>query len=173
MITPAWVRVMAAYNAEMNRRVYAAADTLTPAQRGADRGAFFGSVHGTLSHLLWGDSTWMHRFAGWPKPEGGIRESPRLFAEWEALKAARVAADARIADWAAAVDPSWLSGELRWFSAAANRDMAQPAWLLVTHFFNHQTHHRGQIHALLTGFGAATGDTDLPFILDPAVLAAG
>jgi uncharacterized damage-inducible protein DinB len=36
----------------------------------------------------------------------------------------------------------------------------------VTHFFNHQTHHRGQVHALLTGFGEQTGDTDLPFVLD-------
>jgi uncharacterized damage-inducible protein DinB len=173
MITPAWVRVMAAYNAEMNRRLYTAADGLTPAQRNEDRGAFFGSIHGTLSHLLWGDSTWMHRFAGWPRPEGGIAGSPRLFADWEALKAARGDADARIEAWAAQLDPAWLAGTLRWVSAAANREMTQPASLLVTHFFNHQTHHRGQVHALLTGFGARTGDTDLPFILDPAVLAAG
>jgi uncharacterized damage-inducible protein DinB len=173
MITPHWVRVMAAYNAEMNRRLYAAADALTPAQRSEDRGAFFGSIHGTLSHLMWGDSIWMHRFAGWPRPEGGIRESPQLFPDWPALKQLRAATDARIEAWAAQLDPAWLGGTQRWHSAASGREMAQPVWLVVTHFFNHQTHHRGQAHALLTGFGAATGDTDLPFILDPAILATG
>ena len=78
MITPDWVRLMAAYNAEMNRRIYAAADRLTPAQRTEDRGAFFGSVHATLSHLLWGDRFWMYRFDSWEKPPGGIRESVDL-----------------------------------------------------------------------------------------------
>jgi uncharacterized damage-inducible protein DinB len=165
MITPDWVRLMAAYNTEMNRRLYAAAGRLTPAQRIADRGAFFGSVQGTLSHLLWGDSTWMHRFDGWEKPAGGIRESPGLHADWEALKAARVAADARIEAWAARVEAAWLGGSLSWASAALGRDVTRPTAVLVTHFFNHQTHHRGQVHALLTGFGEKTGDTDLPFVL--------
>jgi uncharacterized damage-inducible protein DinB len=165
MITPDWVRLMAAYNAEMNRRLYAAAERLAPAQRSADRGAFFGSVHGTLSHLLWGDSTWMHRFDGWEKPAGGIKESPGLHPDWDALKAARVAADARIEAWAARVDPTWLGGSIGWFSGALGRDVTRPTAVLVTHFFNHQTHHRGQVHALMTGLGEKTGDTDLPFVL--------
>ena len=165
MITPDWVRLMAAYNAEMNRRLYAAADRLTEAQRREDRGAFFGSVHGTLSHLLWGDRTWMHRFDGWEKPEGGIRTSPTLHAEWEALKALRIETDAAIEAWAARVQPDWLSGRIAWFSGALEREVARPTWILVTHFFNHQTHHRGQVHALLTALGERTGDTDLPFIL--------
>lgn len=165
MITPEWVRLMAAYNAEMNRRLYAAADRLAPAQRGADRGAFFGSVQGTLNHLLWGDRTWMHRFDGWEKPEGGIRTSPGLVADWDALKAARAETDAGIEAWAARVDPDWLAGRITWFSGAMGRELSRPSWILVTHFFNHQTHHRGQAHALLTGFGETTGDTDLPFIL--------
>jgi uncharacterized damage-inducible protein DinB len=173
MITPDWVRLMAAYNSEMNRRLYAAADRLLPEQRVADRGAFFGSVQGTLSHLLWGDRTWMHRFDGWEKPEGGIRTSPALYPDWAALKAARAEADAGIARWAAQVDPAWLGGTLSWFSAAMDRDITRPNWILVTHFFNHQTHHRGQVHALLTGFGEKTGDTDLPFILDPDILSPG
>lgn len=165
MITPDWVRLMAAYNAEMNRRLYAAADTLRDDQRRADRGAFFGSIHGTLCHLLWGDRSWMHRFAGWPKPPGGIRESPRLVEDWAALKAARAEADAAIAAWAASLDPAWLAGRLAWFSGALGREVARERAVLVTHFFNHQTHHRGQVHALLTGFGVRTEDTDLPFIL--------
>jgi len=165
MITPDWVRLMAAYNAEMNRRLYAAADRLTPAQRTEDRGAFFGSVQGTLSHLLWGDRFWMHRFDGWEKPPGGIATSPTLYADWKALKRERAETDAGIEGWASRVDPAWLTGRLSWFSAAMGRDITRPNAILVTHFFNHQTHHRGQVHALLTGFGEKTGDTDLPFVL--------
>ena len=165
MITPDWVRLMAAYNAEMNRRLYAAADRLTPAQRTEDRGAFFGSVQGTLSHLLWGDRFWMHRFDGWEKPPGGIATSPTLYADWEALKRERAETDAGIEGWASRVDPAWLTASLSWFSAAMGRDITRPNAILVTHVFNHQTHHRGQVHALLTGFGEKTGDTDLPFVL--------
>jgi uncharacterized damage-inducible protein DinB len=166
MITPAWVRMMAAYNAEMNRRLYAAADTLDEAQRRADRGAFFGSLQGTLSHLLWGDAFWMHRFDGWPKPPGGISTSVDFPGGWAAMKDQRADIDARIAAWAAQLDPGWLTGDLTWFSGSLGREVTRPRAVLVTHFFNHQTHHRGQAHALLTGFGAKTGDTDLPFILD-------
>jgi uncharacterized damage-inducible protein DinB len=69
MITPAYVQTMAAYNAEMNRRVYAAAGKMTDAERREDRRLFWGSLHGTLNHLVWGDRVWMFRFAGWPEPE--------------------------------------------------------------------------------------------------------
>ncbi len=165
MVTVDWVRLMAAYNAEMNHRVFAAASGLTESQRREDRGAFFGSIHGTLSHLMWGDATWMSRFAGWPAPAGGIKDSPSLHPDWAAMQAARQSMDARIAGWAAALEPAWLEGSLSWFSGAMGREISRPRWVLVTHFFNHQTHHRGQVHALLTGLGAATGDTDLPFIL--------
>ena len=165
MITPAWCRMMAAYNAEMNRRLYAAADRLTEAQREESRGAFFGSVRGTLSHLLWGDTIWMSRFAGWDAPAGGIKASPALHADWERLKTDRAATDARIEAWSASLDPAWLGGTMSWFSGAMGREVTRPTAVLVTHFFNHQTHHRGQAHALITGFGEATGDTDLPFIL--------
>jgi len=165
MISPAHVRAMAAYNAEMNRRLYAAAGTLTDAQRRADDGAFFGSIHATLSHLLWGDRIWMHRFAGWERPPGGIAESTRLVDDWDALRAARAEADARLQEWAAGLSPAELDGDLSWFSGATGREMRRPRWLLVTHMFNHQTHHRGQVHALLTRAGAATGDTDLPWVI--------
>lgn len=166
MITPEWCRMMAAYNAEMNRRLYAAADRLTATQRTEARGAFFGSVQGTLSHLLWGDTIWMSRFDGWAKPAGGIKESAALHADWERLKADRAATDARIEGWAARVDPAWLAGSMGWYSGAMGRDVTRPVAVLVTHFFNHQTHHRGQAHALITGFGEPTGDTDLPFVLE-------
>jgi uncharacterized damage-inducible protein DinB len=165
MITPGWVRMMAAYNAEMNRRLYAAADRLGDAARRQERGAFFGSIQGTLSHLLWGDCAWMARFDGWARPEASIEDSPRLHADWERLKAERAAADARIEEWAARVDPAWLAGEFAWISSSSRQEFTRPAAVVVTHFFNHQTHHRGQVHAMLTAAGERTAATDLPFII--------
>ncbi len=166
MISSDWCRMMAAYNAEMNRRLYAAADTLDDATRRADGGAFWGSIHGTLSHLVWGDTTWMSRFDGWDAPGVALKQSAGFMEDWAALTAARVAADARIIDWAARLDEERLAGALTWFSGAAGRELTRPLWVLVSHFFNHQTHHRGQVHALITRAGAAVGDTDLPWVVD-------
>lgn len=165
MITPAFVHTMARYNAEANRRWYAAAATLTDAQRKEDRGAFFGSLHGTICHILWADRMWMSRFAGWDKPAITQKQSPTLYDDFAALHAARVDTDARILAWAEGVTQDWLDGELVWFSGSVQRELRQRRNLLVVHMFNHQTHHRGQAHALITALGAATGDTDLPFIL--------
>lgn len=167
MITPAYVRMMADYNAEMNRRLYAAAVQLTDAERRADRGAFWKSIHGTLAHLVWGDTQWMSRFDGWPKPEVGIKQSAGMIDDFATLQARREMADAKIIDWASRVDDAWLAEDLVWFSGAANREMRRPKGPLVAHFFNHQTHHRGQAHALLTACGQDTGDTDI-FLVVPA-----
>ncbi len=65
------------------------------------------------------------------------------------------------------LDPAWLAGDQTWYSGAAGRDFTRPRMLLVTHFFNHQTHHRGQAHAMLTAAGERTGDTDLQLVLPP------
>ncbi len=169
MITAAYVRTMAAYNAEMNRRLFDAAARLTEAERRAERGAFWGSIHGTLTHILWGDRQWMSRFDDWPKPTTAIKESARMIDDFAELAAARQQADAGISRWAAGVDDPWLDQDLVWFSGAANREIRAPKRLLVTHFFNHQTHHRGQTHAMLTAAGEATGDTDL-FLLIPQIV---
>lgn len=166
MISPDWCRLMAAYNAGMNHRLYGAADTLDDTARRAGRGAFWGSIHGTLSHLLWGDTTWMSRFDGWEKPAVGIKDSARMVADWAALKSARLQADARIEAWAARLSEARLAAPLTWFSAVANRETTMPLWVTVAHFFNHQTHHRGQAHCLITQNGVTPADTDLPFILD-------
>jgi uncharacterized damage-inducible protein DinB len=165
LVTPAYVRTMAAYNAEMNRRLYAAAARLTDAERRLARGAFWGSIHGTLSHLLWGDQMWMSRFDGWVKPSAVMKESPRLIDDFDKLQAARVDADDRISSWASEVSEEWLAEDLVWFSGAANREFRQPRSLLVTHLFNHQTHHRGQAHAMITACGEKTGDTDLFLVI--------
>ncbi len=166
MISPDWCRMMAAYNAEMNRRLYAAADTLDDAARRADRGGFWGSIHGTLSHLVWGDTTWMSRFDGWQKPQVAMKDSPQLLADWSMMKAARLEADAGIVAWAGGLTESRLAAPLVWLSGATQRQVSMPLWITVTHFFNHQTHHRGQAHAMITAAGATTEDTDLPWVVD-------
>lgn len=165
MITPEYVRTMAAYNAEMNRRIYDAAARLSDEERRKDRGAFWKSIHGTLNHILWGDTIWMIRFDNWEKLPGGIKESDGHHQDFLALREARTLADRRLCAWAERVDAEWLKGELTWFSAVMNKEMRKSHGLLVTHIFNHQTHHRGQVHAMLTAAGEKTGDTDLPFVL--------
>ncbi len=169
MITPAYCRTMAAYNSEMNRRLYAAASRLSDAERRAQRGAFWGSIHGTLAHVLWDDSQWMSRFDDWPRPETPITESAHMIEDYDELYVTRIKRDADIERWAARIDEAWLGGDLAWFSGAAKREVVAPKALLVTHFFNHQTHHRGQVHALLTAAGEKTGDTDL-FLVAPRIV---
>jgi len=169
MISPAYVRTMAVYNAEMNRRLYAAAGRLSDEDRRRDRGAFWGSLHATLVHILWGDRQWMSRFDGWERPATPIKESGHMLVDYDALCAARVKADAAIEDWAQRVDEASLDVDLTWFSGAAQREISAPKRLLVTHFFNHQTHHRGQAHALITAAGEKTEDTDL-FLVVPQMI---
>ena len=163
MIDAAYVQRMARYNRWQNENLYGAADALSDAERQRTRGAFFGSIHATLNHLLWGDRIWMSRLAGTPQPEGGIPQSVSLYADWNDLKRERAAFDTVIVDWADQLEDASLAGELTWFSGAIKAEVRKPKWLLVTHMFNHQTHHRGQVHCMLTQAGSKPGDTDLPF----------
>ena len=157
---------MARYNAWQNQSVYLAAETLDDAARKLDRGAFFGSIHATLCHLLWADLIWMSRFAGTPRPAApGIEASASMISGWNELKRERVQTDELILSWASEVKQDWLADELTWRSGAAGREVSKPCWQLVAHFFNHQTHHRGQVHAMLTAAGARLDDTDL-FYMD-------
>lgn len=161
MTTKATVALMARYNQWQNTSLYTAAGTLDDTERRKDRGAFFGSIHGTLCHLLWGDIFWMSLFAGWERSPVGLTESPGLIAEWETLVTQRREADAGIIAWADGVSETWLAGDVTWYSGLRQADVTRPAALCVTHFFNHQTHHRGQVHAMLTAAGATPEDTDL------------
>lgn len=165
MVTPEWVRTMARYNAAMNADLYATAGRLGDEERRRDRGAFWGSIEGTLAHLLWGDRMWMSRFAGWEKPGIPLQESAATAISFAELSRAREDADARLCAWADALDPAWLAGDQTWFSGAAGREMRRPRGLLVAHLFNHQTHHRGQVHAMLTAAGAKPGVTDLMLLV--------
>lgn len=161
MVTPEYVRLMAAYNRWQNdglRRIVTAMDDGALRQ---DRGAFFGSILGTLNHLLWGDRMWLSRFAGTAAPKVALAQSPDLMptaAEWAAQ---RVRTDGAILVWAQGLRAIDLAGELTWYSGVAKTEVTRPLAPLVVHFFNHQTHHRGQVHAMLTAAGERPGDTDL------------
>ncbi len=161
MITPEYCSVMARYGRWQNQSLVSAADALPEAARNADRGAFFGSIAGTLNHLLWGDLIWMSRFDGGAAPSGGIDTSAALIPDWQMFQARRSEVDARIVKWADLLDQAELAGDLVWFSGALNAKVTKKKALCVAHMFNHATHHRGQIHAMLTAAGARPDDTDL------------
>ena len=161
MIDAAYILCMARYNRWQNESLYRVADGLTDDARRLMRGAFFGSIHRTLNHILWGDMIWMSRFAKTDKPQAGMSGSAELHAEWRDLVAARKAFDDTIENWAEKLDPSWPEGNLTWFSVITQTERSMPRWVLVTNMFNHQTHHRGQVHAMLTQAGGKPDDTDL------------
>jgi uncharacterized damage-inducible protein DinB len=165
MIDPAYVQRMARYNRWQNANLYGVADTLSDEERRRERGAFFGSIHKTLSHLLWADRIWMSRFSSAvEKPQAGIPESVSLYPDWDGLERERVAFDETIIGWADTLDPAWLVGDLTWYSGAAKREVTKPKCQLVMHFFNHETHHRGQVHCMLTQAGAKPHATDLSLL---------
>jgi uncharacterized damage-inducible protein DinB len=166
MIDRAYVVRMARYNRWQNEHLYGVAGKLSEDERRRERGAFFGSIHKTLSHLLWGDRTWMSRFTNVPRPAAGIPESVSLYPDWDALKDERARFDSTIIDWADALNPSWLAADHTYYSGAVKRELTKPRWVLVVHMFNHQTHHRGQVHCMLTQAGGKPSDTDLPFMPD-------
>jgi uncharacterized damage-inducible protein DinB len=167
MITPAHAQLMARYNRWQNQSLYGCADHLSDAQRKEQRGAFFGSIHGTLSHLVFGDLAWMWRFTGNEtlKPTAAsIAASATAIPDWADLRQQRAALDDTIISWADVLTPGTLSGDLTWHAMASGQANTRPRWLLVTHMFNHQTHHRGQVHCLLTQFGKNPEATDIPFM---------
>lgn len=162
MISSHYVRMMGQYNRWQNKAIYTAASTLSDTQRKQNRGAYFGSLHVTLAHILWADRVWLNRFADTPPTalEDDQGRGP-AYADWTTLKSDRRAFDEDIIRWAERIDDAWLNTDFTWSNVAGTRQATQTAWKLVTHFFNHQTHHRGQAHALLTTLGATTEDTDL------------
>ena len=166
MIDRAYVQRMARYNRWQNENLYGVADSLSDDERRKERGAWFGSIHKTLNHILWGDRAWMARLADFPRPAAGIPESVSIHPGWDVLKSERKAFDQSIIDWSDAVDDTWLAADQTYYSMATQSEWTKPRWVLVTHMFNHQTHHRGQVHSMLTQAGGRPSDTDLPFLPD-------
>ena len=156
---------MAAYNRWQNDSLYACAATLSDQARRLDRGAFFASIHETLNHVLWGDQFWLHKLAEGPEPRASsVESSKNQHPLWTELKLARELTDDFLSDWATQMNPSALNGEVSWFSANLNAEVRRPKQSLVVQLFNHGTHHRGQVHAMLTAAGGTPEDTDVHFM---------
>lgn len=155
----AQLTMLAQYNRWMNQRLYRLCAALDDAERRAPRGAFFGSIHGTLNHLLLADHLWMGRFTGQPFSAPAL--DAELYADFTELRDAREVMDERIIEWVGSLSPSSLDSELRYTSLVNPQPRCYPLWLALTHFFNHQTHHRGQLTTLLSQSGTDPGVTDL------------
>ncbi len=163
-------RFLARYNRWMNQRLYTACEALTDIERKTDRGAFFKSIHHTLTHLVLADKMWLARFAvqdaGFTAllpelltmPEGADYLSD-AYPDWAHLKQTRDALDVAIEQWVADMPPAFLISTMR-YANTKGVQRAHPAWQAMLHFFNHQTHHRAQAMTLLTQAGVDVGVTD-------------
>lgn len=164
MITASYAQEMARYNHWQNSQLKEFLVALSPEELTCERGAFFGSIMGTANHLLWGDWIWMSRFDNGQGPGGGIPASKSLCADLSEWLPLRDTVDQRITEWATALPDGVLTGPFTWFSAAKNEDVTKPYAQCVIHFFNHQTHHRGQLHQMLTETRSAAPVSDLVFL---------
>jgi uncharacterized damage-inducible protein DinB len=159
MISLEHARTMDRYNRWMNGRLYDCAARLPDAERKRDAGAFFKSIHGTLNHLLLGDRIWLGRFTGRSFAVKSLGQE--LYADFAELRTQRKVTDAAITAWIATLGEHDLSRDLSYRSISNPQDKRHPVWLAITHFFNHQTHHRGQVTTLLMQAGIDPGATDL------------
>jgi uncharacterized damage-inducible protein DinB len=152
------------YNRLANETLYAACARLSDAEYRRDLGAFFGSVHGTLNHLLLGDTIWMTRFEGGTHVSTGL--DTILFDRFDELSAARQRMDARIERFFASLPEGFEAGTVRYVNNSGF-DCEDPLSVILPHFFNHQTHHRAQVHTLLSQLGHKPPVLDLHRVLRP------
>ena len=152
-------QMFAAYNGWANARIYEAAAKLSDEDYRADCSAFFKSVHGTLNHLLVSDRIWMQRFTG--TGEAPDRLDAILFDSLMELQQARIEEDARILAFVESLDEADLSRMLRYRAVSTPIECEQELGSALAHWFNHQTHHRGQIHGLLTRLTGTAPELDL------------
>ena len=151
--------MMAAYNTWANRLLYEAAGALTDEEFGRDIGAFFASMEGTLNHIMAADLIWMHRFTG----EGKLPDGPDavLHDRFDELTDARAGLDARIGEWVENLSDIELTGRFSYMTATDLKMVSQRLAPALAHFFNHQTHHRGHAHMILSVLGENPPSLDL------------
>ena len=163
MISAEFCRVMARYNSWKNKSLITAAEALTHAASWQERGAFFGSIAATLNHLYWADALILARLTGNERPQDTIRHSLTDPADWQDYKTRRQHRDREIESWADGLKDADLNGTLAWYQADGATRITASGALCAAQLFNHQTHHRGQTHALLTGLGQPSIELDLLF----------
>lgn len=159
MLSPEYLQTMCRYNRWMNQKLYAVCATIPDEIRKADKGAFFRSMHGTLNHLLLTDRSWLARFVGEPVQYDSLAEE--LYSDFAELRAEREKTDTDIKQWVQALTAESLAGDLKFTTMSTGVTKLKPLWLCVIHFFNHQTHHRGQLTTLMEQSGYDSGVTDL------------
>jgi len=152
-------QTMAAYNRWMNERLYALCAELSDEERKRDLRAFFRSIHGTLNHLLLADRLWLGRFTGELLKIQGLDQE--LYADFAELRRERARTDEALTSWVATLSDSRLAAPFTFASYTKPQSRTLPLWTAVTHFFNHQTHHRGQLTTLIKQTGRDPGVTDL------------
>jgi uncharacterized damage-inducible protein DinB len=150
---------MSAYSRWMNERLYALCADLSDEERKRDLRAFFRSIHGTLNHLLLTDRLWLGRFTGELLKIHGLDQE--LFADFAELRRERQRTDDALQSWVATLSDEKLAAPFTFTSFSNARTRTLPLWIPVTHLFNHQTHHRGQLTTLLKQTGRDPGVTDL------------
>lgn len=153
--------MFAAYNQWANNRIYSAAADLDEEEFNRDTGAFFGSMMGTLNHVLTADRIWMKRFTG--EGDAPAKLDAILHKALPGLTVAREAEDQRIVDWVETLDDKALAGRFTYMTATDMRTISQRLSPALDHFFNHQTHHRGQAHMILTVLGRPSVPLDLSY----------
>jgi len=153
------IQTMARYNRWMNQKIYECCSGLSDEERKRNMDGFFKSIHGTLNHLLLADRVWMGRFTGKPFHVQSLDQE--LYADFAVLRSEREAEDNRIIEWVASLSPQDVDGYLSYTSIVNPEPRRYPLWFALSHFFNHQTHHRGQVTTLLTQLGVDVGVTDL------------
>jgi len=157
------LRRMARYNRWANERLYAVCGQLPSEEYHGPRQAFFGSIHGTLNHLLVGDRLWVARIEGKPAPHQRLDEQPCT--TLDELRAARAAEDRRMIDLLDGTGEEALRGEVRYQMITRPEPVATPLHLCWLHLFNHQTHHRGQVHDQLSQTEVPPPPLDLIYYL--------
>jgi uncharacterized damage-inducible protein DinB len=156
-------RQMARYNRWMNEKLYALAGELSDEERKRPMGAFFRSIHGTFNHLLLTDRAWLARFGAGSRP-AVTSLADELFSDFGELRAERAATDAVIEEYMASLTPEQLTSTLE-YRTTKGVPMSHALWLVLSHWGNHQTHHRGQVTTLFSQLGRDPGVTDLLMLL--------
>jgi uncharacterized damage-inducible protein DinB len=151
--------MMAAYNEWANRRLFDACARLTEDNRRAGLGAFFGSLHGTLNHMMVADRIWRARITGAAPPDLALDDT--VHDDFGDLRKAREAEDARWIAMVDGLDDATLSRPISYETITQPTRLRQPLWSALMHAFNHQTHHRGQCHGMLTRLVAEAPSFDL------------
>ena len=155
---------MSRYNTWQNVSLITAADGLSNEDRWKDRGAFFKSIAATLNHLYWADALILERLKGKGRPEDTIKHSLTNPSDWSEFKALRLQRNNEIEMWSARLHDADLNGMLVYYPGDGSSRFEKPKALFAAQLFNHQTHHRGQVHAMLTAAGAKPEPTDLQML---------